>query len=89
MTAVAGRDEMSEVAQRDRDRIDRVAAGDPGGFWDLVKQNQDDLKWCGSAPIYTFLKALPQARGQLLHYQQWNIDEASVVSFAGMSFHSS
>ena len=88
MTALAGRDEMAEVEQRDRARIQRMESGDARGFWDLVQPNHDDLKWCGSAPIYTFLKAVPQARGQLLGYQQWNIDEASVVSFAGMRFHS-
>jgi len=88
ITAIAGRDEMAEVEQRDRVRIERMESGDAHGFWDLVQQKQDDLKWCGSAPIYTFLKAVPQARGELLGYQQWNIDEASVVSFAGMRFHS-
>jgi AmmeMemoRadiSam system protein B len=88
MTAIAGRDEMAEVEERDRVRIQRMEVGDARGFWDLVQEKQDDLKWCGSAPIYTFLKAVPQARGELLGYQQWNIDEASVVSFAGMRFHS-
>jgi len=88
LTAIAGRDEMAEVEQRDRVRIQRMESGDASGFWDLVQENHDDLKWCGSAPIYTFLKAVPQARGELLGYQQWNIDEASVVSFAGMRFHS-
>jgi hypothetical protein len=28
----------------------------------------------------------PKSRGELLHYEQWNIDERSVVSFAGMAF---
>jgi len=28
----------------------------------------------------------PQARASLLQYQQWNIDEQSVVSFAGVRF---
>jgi AmmeMemoRadiSam system protein B len=88
-SAAAERGEMEEVALRDRARIDRMEAADPPGFWDLVQQNHDDLKWCGSAPIYTFLKAVPQAPGRLLRYQQWNIDDQSVVSFAGMSFHSS
>ena len=88
MTAIAGRDEMAEVEERDRFRIQRMESGDARGFWDLVQENHDDLKWCGSAPIYTFLKAVPQARGELLGYQQWNIDESSVVSFAGMRFHS-
>jgi AmmeMemoRadiSam system protein B len=87
--ALADRDEMAEVALRDRARMERMESGDARGFWDLIQQNDDDLKWCGSAPIYTFLKAVPNARGRLLRYQQWNIDEQSVVSFAGMSFHSS
>ena len=77
---------MVEVTARDRGRIDRVAAGDADGFWNLVQENRDDLKWCGSSPLYTFLKAVPQARGNLLRYEQWNIDEQSVVSFAGMAF---
>jgi len=84
--AVADQGIMHEVAARDRARIDRINACDAAGFWDLVRQNQDDLKWCGSAPFYTFLKAVPQGRGELLHYEQWNIDERSVVSFAGLSF---
>ena len=85
-TAVAQQAEMAEVAERDRKRIASMEAGDARGFWEQVQHRQDDLKWCGSAPIYTFLRAVPQARGELRHYQQWNIDEASVVSFAGMRF---
>ena len=75
-----------DVQERDRLRIERLNEADSKGFWDLVQENRDDLKWCGSAPIYTFLKALPQARGTLRRYQQWNIDEHSVVSFAGIAF---
>jgi AmmeMemoRadiSam system protein B len=84
--AMAGEGEMAAVETRDRQRIDRINACDAAGFWDLVRENQDDLKWCGSSPFYTFLKACPKARGELLHYEQWNIDAQSVVSFAGMAF---
>jgi MEMO1 family protein len=84
--AKAGRGEMAEVERRDRSRIERMEQGDARGFWNLVQENQDDLKWCGSAPIYTFLRVAPQARASLLQYQQWNIDEHSVVSFAGVRF---
>lgn len=84
--ARANRDDMDKVKERDGLRIDRINASDAGGFWDLVKENQDDLKWCGSSPIYTFMKAVPEARGTLHRYEQWNIDENSVVSFAGISF---
>jgi MEMO1 family protein len=86
LVARADEGEMAAVAERDRKRIERVVAADPQGFWEQVSENQDDLKWCGSAPIYTFLKAVPQARGTLKRYQQWNIDEQSVVSFAAITF---
>ena len=84
--AVANRGEMSTVAERDRRRMERINEGDARGFWDLVRENRDDLKWCGSAPFYTFLKSVPNLRGETLHYEQWNIDQQSVVSFAGMQF---
>ena len=82
----ADRAEMIDVDSRDRQRIDRVNAGDATGFWDLVQQNHDDLKWCGSSPLYTFLKANPGLRGDTRGYRQWNIEEGSVVSFAALSF---
>jgi MEMO1 family protein len=82
---------LRTVAARDRARVERIEAGDADGFWELVAERgeqdgYDDLKWCGTSPIYTFLRALPEARGRLLGYDQWNIDEASVVSFGAMSF---
>jgi hypothetical protein len=85
-SAFADRDEMAAVKERDQLRIERVKASDARGFWELVKENQDDLKWCGSSPIYSFLKVMPKARGTLHRYEQWNIDDRSVVSFAGISF---
>ena len=85
-SAVAGEGPMLAVEARDAARIQRINALDGPGFWDLVREQQDDLKWCGSAPIYTFLKTAPKARGELLRYEQWNIDDRSVVSFAGMAF---
>jgi MEMO1 family protein len=84
--AIANEGVMERVAQRDRGRIECIRGGDAAGFWEQVRENQDDLKWCGSAPFYTFLKSAPKSRGELLHYEQWNIDEQSVVSFAGLSF---
>lgn len=84
--ATANDGEMLAVSGRDKERIDRIEAGDARGFWGLVQQNQDDLKWCGASPLYTFLKAVPAARAQLLNYQHWQIDPQSVVSFAALSF---
>jgi AmmeMemoRadiSam system protein B len=82
---------LAAVTARDGMRLDRIAAGDAGGFWELVHQpphglDNDDLKWCGSSPLYTFLRALPEVRGRLLSYDHWNIDDASVVSFGALVF---
>ena len=84
--ATAGEGAMTEVDARDRRRIEAINSSDAAAFWDQVQERHDDLKWCGSSPFYTFLKALPKSRGELLRYEQWNIDERSVVSFAGMAF---
>ncbi len=85
-TAVANRGVMEEVAARDRSRLERVLAGDAAGFWELLRDNNDDLNWCGSSVLYSFLRAVPAARGKLLGYEQWNIDPQSVVSYAAISF---
>jgi AmmeMemoRadiSam system protein B len=84
--AVADTGPMVEVAARDQARLERVCAGDAGGFLDLVTPNGDDLNWCGYSALYTFLRAMPGMRGRVLRYEQWNIDPQSVVSFAGMTF---
>jgi len=84
--ARVGTARMAEVAREDHARLERVAAGDAHGFWELVQPEGDSLKWCGSAPLYAFLRAVAPTRGELLDYGQWNIDAASVVSFAGLAF---
>ena len=77
---------LRQVAERDRQRCDRLCAADAAGFWHSVQENGDDLRWCGAAPLYVFLRAAAPQGGELLRYEQWNIDEQSVVSFAGMAF---
>jgi AmmeMemoRadiSam system protein B len=86
LVARAGVGDLAEVEERDRLRIAALAAGDAGAFWELVRENEDDLRWCGAAPIYSFLQATAPKRGTLLRYEQWNIDPASVVSFAALAF---
>jgi AmmeMemoRadiSam system protein B len=85
-TAIANEGAMLAVEARDQQRIARINALDAEGFWELVKEQRDDLKWCGSSPFYTFLRTAPKSRGELLRYEQWNIDDRSVVSFAGIAF---
>jgi AmmeMemoRadiSam system protein B len=86
---VAGEGPMRDVAEQDRARCRRIAAGDPDALWELVEADGegDPLQWCGSSPAYAFLAAARPGRGALRHYEQWNIDPGSVVSFAGMAFY--
>lgn len=86
LVARADQDEMLEVKEEDQERLKRVCDGDAEEFFDLVKPEQDSLKWCGFSPLYTFLSVMQNVRGELLRYDQWNIDEESVVSFAAMEF---
>jgi MEMO1 family protein len=85
-SARAGSGDMENVAALDRERIARLEAGDAAGFWTATRGVRDELKWCGTTPLYSFLQAVPAARAELLRYQQWNIDEHSVVSFGALAF---
>ncbi len=82
----AGEGQMASVRELDHSRIGRLANADADGFWAAIQEDRDALKWCGSAPFYTFLRTVPGARGELLNYQQWNIDEQSVVTFGALAF---
>ena len=84
--ARVGTGEMRAVEELDRRRVGRILEADPEGFWEAVREDRDPLKWCGASAFYAFLRAVPQARGELLSYEQWNIDEASVVSFGALAF---
>lgn len=84
--AQAGDARMVEVELEDRARIAALAAGDSGAFWERAETERDVYRWCGTAPIYTFLQAAPEARASLLRYQCWDIDPQSVVSFAALGF---
>ena len=62
LDARAGEGPLVGVETRDRERCDRLSATDAAGFWRLLCP-QDDLKWCGSSPLYTFLRAAEPASG--------------------------
>jgi AmmeMemoRadiSam system protein B len=85
-SARAGADRMEDVMLRDRERIRLLEDGDAEGLWREAECRADALKWCGTTPLYAFLSAVPAARAELLRYQQWNIDEHSVVSFGALAF---
>lgn len=76
----------ASIEALDQLRVKALEAGDIESFWQDVRKDDDPWKWCGSAPLYTLYKAIPGVKAEMLRYGQWGIDEASVVSFAGMRF---
>lgn len=77
---------MIDVAARDRERCRCLTAGDGGAFWSLLQKDGDPLRWCGASPLYTLMAAVRPSRGALLHYEQWGIDDQSVVTCAALAF---
>ena len=84
--ARSGFGRLAQVEVGDRARLDSILAADAAGFWDELRRDGDGLRWCGASPLYSFLYAVRPARGELLRYEQWNIDDASVVSFGALGF---
>jgi AmmeMemoRadiSam system protein B len=88
LRARADRGPLANVARRDRERIGLVLAGDADGFWaDVCGAAGDDLRWCGASPLYTFLKTAGPVRGELLRYEQWNIDDGERRQLRGDGLH--
>jgi AmmeMemoRadiSam system protein B len=71
---------LQEVERQDRAMLDAVVAGSASAFFESVARDGDARRICGLSPIYTFLRALPEARGRLLRYSQWP-DPHGAVTF--------
>jgi predicted class III extradiol MEMO1 family dioxygenase len=85
--AIAEQGPLAQVRELDEQRLAQIAMGSLEGYYDLVLPTQDDLRWCGHGPLYTFLASMNGLYdGRVLSYEQWNIDPESVVSFTGMEF---
>ncbi len=74
------------VAVKDKLRLEALQSGDASKFWSDVLYQQDPLKWCGSACLYTLLQVFPGLHTEALNYGQWNIDEESLVTFGALRF---
>ncbi len=75
-----------QVAARDRELMEHVAAGNRNDFVDAIARHNDADRICGSSPIYMMLWCTEGATtGEWLAYQQCAADEpgASFVSIAG------
>ena len=76
---------LERVAREDRAMLETVKAGDAAAFYGSVAADGDSRRICGLSPIYSFLRVLPGARGDILRYSQAP-DPQGAVSFCAAAF---
>ncbi|MBW2086437.1 MAG: AmmeMemoRadiSam system protein B [Deltaproteobacteria bacterium] len=78
---------QQEIREHDLELLRLVTEGDSQGFYLKIAQEQDRRHVCGLPSLYTMLRLLDDAEGQLLSYDQW-VDETGqgLVSFASLIF---
>ncbi|ETW97462.1 MAG: hypothetical protein ETSY1_22555 [Candidatus Entotheonella factor] len=76
------------VAERDREDLEYVTAGDADGFYRSVMQDRNERRICGLNCIYASLKTVARsgATGELLHYDYAHDPAGGIVSFADVVF---
>jgi hypothetical protein len=76
------------VANRDREDLQYVTAGDAEGFYRSVMQDKNQRRICGLNCIYASLQTMRQSHreGALLHYDYAHDPAGGIVSFADILF---
>jgi AmmeMemoRadiSam system protein B len=81
---------LARVDRADREMLAIAAAGDAEGFYQNVMGDGDRRRICGVAPIYSLLRLLPAARGEVLRYTQWaDPNGHAAVTFASVVYYRS
>lgn len=78
--------DLSILAQKDREMLSFVEAGDAMGFLGYVRAEGDRRRICGVGPIFAVLKILEPVRAKVLDYRQWRDPQGiAVVTFASLA----
>lgn len=79
--------ELKELERKDRKLLDVAVHGSPEAFNQHFLQDDNDRRICGYACLNTMLNAGDFSNGEVLHYDQTQVDEeGSVVSFTSMIY---
>ncbi|OFW70362.1 MAG: AmmeMemoRadiSam system protein B, partial [Actinobacteria bacterium RBG_19FT_COMBO_54_7] len=77
---------LTSVIAKDKEMLKAAEAGDPEGFYAYIASENDQRNICGLPPIYALGKAL-ECEGRLIAHSHWyDRQEASAVTFAGLTF---
>lgn len=71
---------------KDKELLDAIKDVDAGGFFSIIREEQDSRRICGLTTIYFQLRLLDDSRCSMVGYDQWT-DGKSSVSFAGGVFY--
>lgn len=76
-----------DVELSDRLFIDAAISGRAQLLLDQVATDYDATRICGFPPLYTFLSAFPETKGELINYHWWDETEReSAVSFGSIYY---
>lgn len=78
---------LNEVKSFDRLFMDFASKGKEEKLYNLMKEKYDPYRICGFAPLYTFLKIVPEVTGDILSYDVWDEREReSAVSYGSILY---
>lgn len=79
---------VANVASVDHALIAKAGASDADGYFDVVIQECDRTRVCGTSSIYTMLQTMDTSEGELLKYDHIVDHETQqMVSFVSMAFY--
>ena len=80
--------ELNRLRDEDQQLIKALEKNKPEKFFEEISRMDDKNKICGLSPFYSLLKIIEPKKAIFYKYGQWNeIEQASAVSFTGISFY--
>lgn len=78
---------FDEVKQFDKRFLDYGSNNDRESMLALMQEDYDPYRICGFPPLYTFLKSMPDLKGDILSYDLWDERERdSAVTFGSILY---
>jgi AmmeMemoRadiSam system protein B len=79
---------LEHCRNQDHALIHAAESVNPGRYFDVIAEEEDERRICGLPPTYTVLEAVQPSSGKLLHYDQYVHPRGyESVSFASMAFY--
>lgn len=77
---------VERIRREDEDSLRAALKGDADGFYRSIQDDGNRRKVCGITSIYTALRLLDGARGELIDYDSAPDPAGGIVSFAALAF---